>query len=77
MAGLAWRLHPRAAVNDLKQRAGTADVAAPDRKQALVALAFIQAPEAAQAMAELSQSPLPDVAVQANGWLQYRATNEW
>ncbi len=77
MAGLTWRLHPRAAVNDLKQRAGTADVAAPDRKQALVALGFIQAPEAAQAMAELAQSPLPDVAVQANWWRQYRATNEW
>ncbi len=77
MAGLAWRLHPVAAIEDLKQRAGAASVSEADRKQALVALGFIKDPRAAAAVAELTKNPLPDVARQAQWWMQYRMTNDW
>jgi putative heme-binding domain-containing protein len=38
---------------------------------------FINDPRAAQAMAELTLSALPDVAQQASWWLTYRKTNDW
>ena len=76
-AGLAWRLHPVAALDDLQQRAAAPQVSAEARTQALVALGFIDDPRAAQAMADLTQSTLPDVAVQAAWWMQYRMSNAW
>ena len=77
MAGLAWRLHPDAAVDDLKTRAASADVRPSDRRQALTALAFIKSERAAQVMADLAEDGLADVAEQATWWLRHRSLNDW
>jgi putative heme-binding domain-containing protein len=76
-AGLAWRLHPPNAVADLQRRAGSARVPEAERRRALTALGFVAAPEAAQAMADLTRSDLPDIAAQAGWWMQYRTGNAW
>jgi putative heme-binding domain-containing protein len=47
------------------------------RAQALVALAFVNDPRAAQAMADATRSPLEDVAAQAAWWMTFRKANDW
>jgi putative membrane-bound dehydrogenase-like protein len=76
-SGLAWRLHPNAAIDAFKARAASPRVAPGARRQAVVALGFINDPRAAQAMADLTRSPLRDVAAQASWWMTYRKTNDW
>lgn len=77
MAGLAWRLHPVASIDAFTRRASSARVPEAERQRALTALGFIDAPAAAQAMADLTHSELPDVAQGASWWMQYRKTNDW
>jgi putative membrane-bound dehydrogenase-like protein len=76
-SALAWRLHPTIAVDAVKARAASARLPANARRQALGALGFINDPRAAQAMADLTLSELPDVAREAIWWLTYRKTNDW
>lgn len=76
-SNLIWRLHPVAAVNDLKLRAEAASISAMERKKAVTALAFIRDKKAAVAMLELSKSKLPDVSSNAIWWLNFRKTNDW
>ena len=76
-AGIAWRLHPLAALEDLQTRAASPDVTEAARKQAITAIGFIQDVRAANTMAALTQSALPDVAEGAAWWLRYRTTNDW
>jgi putative membrane-bound dehydrogenase-like protein len=77
MAALAWRLHPPAAVDAFAARAGSADLSPAARAQALVGLGFVDHPRAARAMADLTGSPLRDVATAAAWWLTYRRSNDW
>ena len=74
---LAWRLHPADALKDLEARAGSAALKPEERKQALIAIAFINSAEAANAMLGLSRSNLKDVSEQALYWLSFRQTNDW
>lgn len=76
-ANLAWRLHPSFAVEELKARAGSAKVSAPERRKALTAIGFIKDKKAVEAMIALSKSPLPDVASQASYWINFRKGNDW
>jgi putative heme-binding domain-containing protein len=76
-ASVAWRLHPAAALDAFKARAGSTSLSAEARRQSLVALGFIDDPRAAQAMADLTHSALRDVASEAAWWLAYRKTNDW
>jgi putative membrane-bound dehydrogenase-like protein len=76
-SAIAWRLHPPSAIEAFKARATSARLSADARRQALVALGFINDRRAAQAMAELTLSALPDVAAQAAWWMTYRKTNDW
>jgi putative membrane-bound dehydrogenase-like protein len=76
-SAIAWRLHPPAAIDAFKARAASPRLPADARQQALVALGFINDPRAAQAMAELTLSELPDVAGLAAWWMTYRKTNDW
>ena len=76
-AGLAWRLHPVSAVEELKVRAGSAKVSEPERRRALTAIGFIKDKKAAEAMIALSKSTLPDVASQASYWINFRKSNDW
>jgi putative heme-binding domain-containing protein len=77
VAALAWRLHPPASINAFRARAGSADLPPEARRQALTALAFVNDPRAAQAMADLTGSALPDVAAQASWWMTFRKANDW
>ncbi|MEX0769289.1 MAG: PVC-type heme-binding CxxCH protein [Balneolaceae bacterium] len=77
VADLAWELHPRAAVEDLKARAASRLLPEAERKRAIVALGFVDAPEAADAMIALSEQSLSDVSREALWWLKFRNTNEW
>ena len=76
-AAIAWRLHPVTAMQAFSARAGSADLSPEARRQALVALGFINDRRAAQAMADLTHSPVRDVAAQAAWWMTYRKTNDW
>jgi len=74
---LAWRLHPKSAVNDLKTRAISSILSANERKQTITALAFVNDKTAAEAMLKLTKSTLKDVADQAFYWVNFRKTNDW
>jgi putative heme-binding domain-containing protein len=76
-SAIAWRLHAPEAIEAFKVRAGSPDLSAAARKQALVALGFVTDPRAAQAMADLTESALRDVSTQAAWWMAYRTRNEW
>ncbi len=76
-AAIAWRLHPAAAIGAFAARAASPRLTVDARRQALVALGFVNDPRAAQAMADLTRSELPDVAAQAAWWMTYRKTNDW
>jgi putative heme-binding domain-containing protein len=76
-ARLLWRLHPPSALPQLAQWA--ADVKTPlvERKNMLTAIAFIQTPEAVNAMLKLTKSPLKDVRETALYWIAFRKGNDW
>jgi putative membrane-bound dehydrogenase-like protein len=77
MENLAWALHTTAAISDLKSRCISNTLPEESRKKALVALAFIKHPLAAQTMLELAKTPLKDISTQAILWLNFRRNNEW
>ncbi len=77
MGSLAWRLHPKEAINDLAMRAKDSSLPAKDRQAALTALAFINTKAAAGWMVALSKAKTPDVAEQAAYWLSFRQSNDW
>lgn len=76
-AGIAWRLHPAVALEDLRQRASSPQVPESERNRALVAIGFIPTREAAQTMADLTHSELDDVARQAAWWLEHGLATRW
>jgi putative membrane-bound dehydrogenase-like protein len=76
-ANLAWRLHPADIVDEMKTRAESPKVAAPERRKALTAIGFVKDKKAAEAMIALSKSTLPDVASLAAWWVNFRKTNDW
>ncbi|GEO05201.1 hypothetical protein AAE02nite_28650 [Adhaeribacter aerolatus] len=76
-ADLTWRLHPKAAIPALKQRAGAAGLTEDQRKKAFVALGFIKDQGAVDAMADLMASDVKGVKDQAIWWLNYRKANDW
>jgi putative membrane-bound dehydrogenase-like protein len=77
IAGVAWRLHPVAGIDAFKTRAASAGLPPRERREALGALGFVNHPRAAQAMADLTDSVIRDVATQAAWWLTFRKTNDW
>lgn len=74
---IVWRIHPKASISGLKQRANSGQLSEEQRKKSLVALGFIMDQEAVNAMQELMESELLSVKDQALWWLRYRSTNEW
>ncbi len=66
-----------AAIDALAARAGSANLSVDARRQALVALAFINDRRAAQAMADLTHGAARDTAEQAAWWMTFRKTNDW
>ena len=76
-SAIAWRLHPAAAIDALETRAASHALTPASRQRAIVALGHIDNPRAAQAMADLTQSDVIEVAAQAAWWMTYRKANEW
>ena len=76
-SAIAWRLHTVTAVDGFRERAKSGALTAADRRQALVAIAFVDDPQAAAVMAELTVSELPDIAAQAAWWMTFRKANDW
>jgi putative heme-binding domain-containing protein len=72
-----WELHPNASINLIKKRAQSPSLTANQRKEALTTIAFMNSPEAAHAMLDLTKSKLADVAQQADYWVGFRKTNNW
>jgi putative membrane-bound dehydrogenase-like protein len=73
---IAWRLHVPAAAGDLAARARAAKLPIDERRRAVDAPAFIDAPAASDAMLKLAgtSGPLRELAV---WWLLNRMTNSW
>ena len=75
--GLAWRLHPRAAIPDLLARAASAELPLEARKRALDALAFLPDRAAAEAVLVAALSGPEDARAYASWWIEDRETNAW
>lgn len=75
-AGIAWRLHPTAAVEDFLVRVRSESLPLPLRQQALDAIAFIRTRSASSAMLTAAQIDTP-LKAQALWWLLNRANNDW
>lgn len=76
-AQATWRLHPAAAVAEVKTRALSTKLSAPQRKLAVDTLAFTPAPEAAQALLAVAKDKESPVGGDAMWWLINRSTNDW
>ncbi len=76
-AWLAWRLHVPAAVADLKARALSPQLAEPQRKLAMDALAFTESPEASAAMIEVARADAFPFKDNAMWWLNHRRSGAW
>jgi len=77
LAKLIWRLHPPAAVTDLKERALSSKLGIEEKDQALTALAFVNTSQSAQAMLDISKSSNKVIAERATYWLAFRQSNDW
>ncbi|WP_266361977.1 PVC-type heme-binding CxxCH protein [Tellurirhabdus rosea] len=76
-ADLVWELHPAAAAEAMKQRAAAPALSAEARRQALVALGFMNDEKAARFMADLTKSADTTLARQADYWVSFRRGNDW
>lgn len=74
---ITWRLHPAAAVADVKARALSAKLSPDQRKLALDTLAFTQDSSAAQAMLAVAADKESPVHAAAMWWLIKRSTEDW
>jgi len=75
--GIAWRLHPKASISAFAARAADANLSPEQRKQAVVALAFINDEKSAEAMSELARTGPEDVRAPADWWMTNRVKNDW
>lgn len=76
-ARITWRLHPNAAVEDVKTRALSAALNAAQRKLAMETLAFTPDTTAAHAMLAVAKDKSSPVAADALWWLIKRSTDDW
>ena len=77
LSSIIWRLHPAAAIPDLKARAASAQLSSKERMASVTALAFIQKKESVLAMIDLTKSKDSVIAEQATYWLAFRQSNDW
>ena len=77
LSGIAWRLHPDAAVRSLKTRAMAKTLSLVDRKQMVDAIAFNSSFQAASAMLDIAQHGPKDLRGYAAWWGQHRLQNDW
>lgn len=77
MSKFAWVLHPEGALPDLVKRATDSSLSESDRKEAVMAIGFINSKKAAESMMSLSKSSMNDIADDATYWLSFRQSNDW
>jgi putative heme-binding domain-containing protein len=75
--GIAWRLHPKAAIPGWIARANDAELAIERRKQAIDALAFTRDRASAEAVWNLAIAGPADTRSYATWWIKNRDTNDW
>ncbi len=75
--GVAWRLHPAETIPAFAARARETNLPLAARRKAVDALAFINDPEAARAMADLAVHGPEDIRPNALWWARNRAGNDW
>ncbi len=76
-AAIAWRLHPKAAIPALAQRALSPTLTTEARRAAVDALAFCKEREAADAVVNVALAGPSDVQELAAWWVRMRDENEW
>lgn len=77
-SSLAWRIHPKAAIAALKERALAESVPDSLKRRAVDALAFINDKDAVKAMFDLKDSARDNAVRKLAGWwLDFRKSNNW
>jgi putative membrane-bound dehydrogenase-like protein len=76
-AGIAWRLHPEAAVTAFAARARAESLPLAERRRMVDALAFVESRAAGEAMVDLALSGPADLRELAAWWVADRDTNDW
>ncbi len=76
-AGIAWRLHPPQSVAAFKARALAPSLSLTERKAALVALGYIPARAAAEAVADVAMQTTGDIRTDALWWLLNGKDRQW
>jgi len=76
-ANLVFELHPLQAMDAVYKRIHSPKVGQQQKERALVTLAFMDHPQAAEAMRQLAEVGEPRQKEEALWWLQYRKTNNW
>ncbi|MCY2960652.1 MAG: DUF1080 domain-containing protein [Planctomycetota bacterium] len=76
-AGLAWRLHPEAAVPGFAARARTDTLPLAERRRTIDGLAFVRSRAAGEAMVDLAISGPEDTRELARWWVLDRDQNDW
>jgi putative membrane-bound dehydrogenase-like protein len=77
-ASLVWRIHPKSAINALKERALEESLSPDLKKQAVDALAFINETEAVEAMLAINKSSKNKTVKEVSQWwLNFRKSNDW
>lgn len=77
LAWLAWRLHVKEAIGDVKARALDSKLTPAQRKLAVDTLAFTRDAESAKALVEVAKDKASPVLGDAMWWLINRSTNDW
>ena len=75
-ARITWRLHPRAAIGDLRERALSGTLSREARFLAMETLAFTEDPEAAASLVEVAKEKGP-VGAEAARWLVHLGKTRW
>jgi len=77
-ASLVWRIHPKSAINALKDRTIAEGLSTELKIQAVDALAFINDRDAVAAMFDIQKSSSDNtVKEMAQWWLNFRKSNDW
>ncbi len=77
-ASVVWKIHPKASIAALKERAMAQNVADSLKKQAVDALAFVDDKEAVEAMMAIQLAEVDNSSGQlAAWWVDFKKNNDW
>ncbi|WDE98344.1 NPCBM/NEW2 domain-containing protein [Lentisphaera profundi] len=76
-AKIAWRLHQPNALSDFRKRAQAGELNFDQRKENLVAIAFVDTKEAAELMLDIANNGPQDTQELATWWIRNKETSTW